>query len=54
VTLRTALGLAIMGFKVSDLVVGIGAFMTAVGGAMLFITPSLRPRRESAEGRPSA
>ena len=43
VTLRTALGLAIMGFKVSDLVVGLGAFMAAVGGALIMFAPALRP-----------
>jgi hypothetical protein len=31
VNLRTSLNLAIMGFKVSDLVMGIGAFMVAMG-----------------------
>ncbi len=31
VTLRTALNLAVMGFKVSDLVIGIGAFIIVMG-----------------------
>jgi hypothetical protein len=31
VNLRTSLNLAIMGFKISDLVVGMGAFMVALG-----------------------
>lgn len=31
VTLRTALNLAVMGFKVSDLVMGLGAFVVVVG-----------------------
>ncbi|MPZ48107.1 MAG: hypothetical protein GEU75_02140 [Dehalococcoidia bacterium] len=42
VTLRTALGLAIMGFKISDLVVGMGAFMTATGAALVMIAPAMR------------
>ena len=45
VTLRTALGMAVMGFKVSDLVVGMGAFMAAVGGAFIFMAPFLRSKR---------
>jgi hypothetical protein len=40
--LRTSLGVAVMGFKVSDLVVGMGAFMIAIGGAfVLFIAPAI-------------
>jgi hypothetical protein len=35
--LRTSLGVAVMGFKVSDLVVGIGAFMIAIGGVFVLI-----------------
>jgi hypothetical protein len=40
--LRTSLGVAVMGFKVSDLVMGLGAFM-AVMGAMniLFLAPAV-------------
>jgi hypothetical protein len=46
VTLRSALGLAVMGLRVSDLVVGMGAFMAAVGGAMIVIAPSLKTTDE--------
>jgi hypothetical protein len=35
VTLRTALNLAVMGFKVSDLVIGMGAFMLVIGGTFI-------------------
>lgn len=42
VTLRTALNLAIMGFKVSDLVMGIGAFMIVMGAThVLVLAPAL-------------
>jgi hypothetical protein len=50
VTLRTALGLAVMGFRVSDLVVGMGAFMAAVGGAMIVMAPSLKPGSSGRDG----
>jgi hypothetical protein len=40
--LRTSLGVAVMGFRVSDLVVGLGAFMLVIGGAfILFIAPAI-------------
>lgn len=40
VTLRNALNLAVMGFKVSDLVVGIGAFIVVLGlSNILFFAP---------------
>ena len=40
--LRTSLGVAVMGFKVSDLVVGMGAFMLAIGAAFVFfIAPAI-------------
>jgi len=40
--LRTSLGVAVMGFQVSDLVVGLGAFLIVVGGAfVLFIAPAV-------------
>lgn len=40
--LRTSLGVAVMGFRVSDLVVGVGVFLTVVGGAfVLFIAPAI-------------
>lgn len=35
--LRTSLGVAVMGFKVSDLVVGVGVFMIAIGGTFILI-----------------
>jgi hypothetical protein len=35
--LRTSLGVAVMGFKVSDLVVGVGAFMVAIGGLFILV-----------------
>ena len=35
--LRTSLNLAVMGFKVSDLVVGMGAFMVVIGGVFIMI-----------------
>jgi len=50
VTLRTALGMAVMGFRVSELVVGMGAFMAAVGGGMILLAPTLRPESEANEG----
>lgn len=40
--LRTSLGVAVMGFKVSDLVVGVGAFLILIGGAfVVFIAPAI-------------
>lgn len=40
--LRTSLGVAVMGFKVSDLVVGVGAFLIVIGGAfVVFIAPAI-------------
>jgi hypothetical protein len=42
VTLRTALNLAVMGFKVSDLVIGLGLFMLVIGATfILFIAPAV-------------
>jgi hypothetical protein len=35
--LRTSLGVAVMGFKVSDLVVGLGAFLIFIGAMNVFI-----------------
>ncbi|HLA18353.1 MAG TPA: hypothetical protein VJ253_03445 [Dehalococcoidia bacterium] len=37
VTLRTALSLAVMGFRVSDLVVGLGVFMVFIGASHIFV-----------------
>ncbi len=40
--LRTSLGVAVIGFKVADLVIGIGFFVVAVGGTfILFLTPAV-------------
>lgn len=42
VTLRTALNLSVMGFKVSDLVIGMGLFMLVIGATfILFIAPAV-------------
>ncbi|HEU4759686.1 MAG TPA: hypothetical protein VFT91_06855 [Dehalococcoidia bacterium] len=42
VTLRSALNLAVMGFKVSDLVIGMGAFMIVIGATfVLFMAPAV-------------
>jgi len=35
--LRTSLGVAVMGFKVSDLVVGVGVFMIAIGAIFVLV-----------------
>jgi len=57
-TLRTSLNLAVMGFKISDLVIGMGFFMVAVGGTfVLFLAPAVyyaaevANRRSGEEGR---
>ena len=40
--LRTSLGVAVMGFRVSDLVVGLGAFMIVIGAAfVIFMAPAV-------------
>jgi len=40
--LRTSLNLAVMGFRVSDLVIGIGVFMIVMGGTfVVFIGPAV-------------
>jgi hypothetical protein len=42
VQLRTSLNLAVMGFRISDLVIGMGAFMIVIGGAfVVFIAPAV-------------
>ena len=42
VSLRTALNMAVMGFKISDLVTGMGAFMIVIGIThILFLAPSV-------------
>ena len=41
-SLRTSLNLAVMGLKVSDLVIGLGAFMMAMGATfILFLSPAV-------------
>ncbi len=50
--LRTSLGVAVMGFKVSDLVIGMGFFMVAVGGTfVLFLAPAVYYAAELANRR---
>ena len=40
--LRTSLNLAVMGFKVSDLVIGMGAFMVVIGATfVVFMAPAI-------------
>ncbi len=40
--LRTSLNLAVMGFKVSDLVIGMGAFMLVIGATfVVFMAPAI-------------
>ncbi len=42
VNLRTSLNLAVMGFNVSDLVIGMGVFMIVIGGTfVLFMAPAV-------------
>lgn len=42
VQLRTSLNLAVMGFKVSDLVTGMGAFMIVIGASfVIFMAPAV-------------
>src|SRR6266498_320516 len=50
--LRTSLGVAVMGFKVSDLVIGMGFFMVAVGATfILFLAPAVYYAAEVANKR---
>lgn len=50
--LRTSLNLAVMGFKVSDMVVGLGFFMVAIGGTfILFLAPAVYWAAEVANER---
>ncbi len=50
--LRTSLNLAVMGFKVSDLVIGMGFFMVAVGGTFIvFLAPAVYYAAELANER---
>jgi len=42
VTLRTALNMAVMGFKISDLVTGLGVFMVVIGIThIVFLAPAV-------------
>jgi len=51
-TLRTSLNLAVMGFKVSDLVVGLGAFLIVMGVTnILFLAPAVYWAAEVANER---
>jgi len=53
-TLRTSLNLAVMGFKVSDLVIGMGFFMVAIGGTfVLFLAPAVYYAADLANQRSS-
>ena len=56
VTLRTALNLAVMGFMVSDLVIGLGAFMIAIGltNALLLAPVMFWLRQPETAGEPQA
>ncbi len=55
VSLRTALNQAVMGFKVSDLVIGLGAFMVVIGGTfLLFLAPAVYWAAELANERAKA
>jgi len=50
--LRTSLNLAVMGFKVSDLVIGMGFFMVVVGGTFIvFLAPAVYYAAELANQR---
>jgi hypothetical protein len=50
--LRTSLNLAVMGFKVSDLVIGMGFLMVAIGGTfVLFLAPAVYYAAELANER---
>lgn len=51
-SLRTSLNLAVMGFKVSDLVIGLGAFMIVMGATfILFLAPAVYWAAEVANER---
>jgi hypothetical protein len=53
--LRTSLGVAVMGFKVSDLVIGMGFFMVAIGGTfVLLLAPAVYYAAEVANERSGA
>jgi len=51
-TLRTSLNLAVMGFKISDLVIAMGFFMVSIGGTfVLFLAPAVYYAAEVANQR---
>jgi hypothetical protein len=53
--LRTSLGVAVMGFKVSDLVMGLGGFMGVIGVTfILFLAPAVYWAAEVANEREAA
>jgi hypothetical protein len=54
VSLRTALGLAVMGFRLSDLVVGLGAFIIVVGATNVLLTAPLLYWLREGEAAPAA
>ena len=50
--LRTSLGVAVMGFKVSDLVTGLGAFLAVMGVTLiLFLAPAVYYAAQTADQR---
>ena len=54
VSLRTALNLAVMGFKLSDLVIGMGALIIVVGATNLLLTAPLLYWLREGEAAPAA
>ena len=54
VSLRTALNLAVMGFKLSDLVIGLGAFIVVVGATNILLTAPLLYWLREGETAPAA
>ena len=54
VSLRTALNLAVMGFRVSDLVIGMGAFIIVVGATNILLTAPLLYWLREGETAPAA
>ena len=51
-SLRTSLNLAVMGFKISDLVIGLGFFLVAVGATfVIFLAPAVYWAAEVANER---
>ena len=54
VSLRTALNLAVMGFRLSDLVIGMGAFIIVVGATNVLLTAPLLYWLREGEAAPAA